>query len=282
MLRLLHAIADSPALVSSSQKTTGFEKGSARALEKGGSSPCGGPSPSGLNNKTVDASAASSAVATLKSLWTPVSRKRPRPSPNSDDATGRSRNPFRPFRHPAFSPSPILPRDKQDRQHDEKTREDEMDLTGTLGTLGTPRRGIEGGPCTPKASQNGDGSAFSPLLLVDAASASEQGSDVDLTPGGGAGEVHVDQVTAGASLSEEGRDEGDVKFCLDSSKSRVRSERHEMEKAKKLLFLVSPNTGRVHVFEDCTGDDGESEDDDLDEGEKPRHCRCGVAAMYDS
>lgn len=238
-----------------------------------------------------------------------VCRKRPRSSPRSGDASTDSGNPFKTYGHysrpPPPSPSSRLgvdvgsPTPASGVHLSQGAGEDVASMIAS--TPATNRSTARGTPETP--SQGGDGNVASPVLLVDL-SQEDEGS------GEGAGkpenvsrlteELHGSQsrpeALAGAAAREDDdapsitwsadcRSSGDNVFDLEHGKSvteggqQMDREAEEQLLASKLFFLVSSNTGRVHVYKkeeerEEGGGSGLSDDGFDDEEEtKPQHAR---------
>lgn len=241
-----------------------------------------------------------------------VSRKRARSSPESGDAATGSRNPFTAYGHysrpPPPSPSSRLGLAVGSLASDVDLSQDgaEDDAAPTAVTS-APRRTARDTPET--SPRGGDGSVSSPVSLVDLSQADEGDGDGPdkpenvpgaseelrdspsrpealaseaLTPEAlaGAGTREDDDAPSPVLLPERGSTGGGA-FDSEHGTSVVEGKRHdrgaEQLLASKLFFLVSGNTGRVHVYkkEEDEENDGSGFDYGLDgeEDAEPRHCR---------
>lgn len=239
-----------------------------------------------------------------------VRRKRPRSSPGSADAATGSGNPFSTYGHysrpPPPSPSSRLgvgvgspaPASGVDLSQEEE--EEGEGVTSMNALTPAASRNARGTPETPL--QGGYGSVSSPVLLVDLSQEDE---------GGGEGAAKSDNVTgltqelhgsqsrpealAGTATKEDGdapsltlsadcRSSGGDVFDSERGKSLAEGgqqdrEAEEQSLASKLFFLVSGNTGRVHVYKKEEREEGGGSGlfdcgfDEEEEDTKPLHCR---------
>lgn len=177
---------------------------------------------------------------------------------------------------------------------------DDFVLSGAVeaaAAAGRVRRG------TPQASQEGDrrGSPSAPLVDLSELDGDDDDGDEEEMPSarGGSAATRLEEKTeprrkfcpSQESLGGRGARGGvDVASPASSSRrdkavdeigkvgetaGRVREEEEE-EAARTLLFLVSANTGRVHVYRQARGggDADGLDDDSFDEDERrPQHCR---------
>ncbi|CAM9157600.1 unnamed protein product, partial [Laminaria digitata] len=186
--------------------------------------------------------------------------------------------------------------------------DDDIDFSATRKSGGTARGPIK----TPKP---GDGGVSSPYTLVDLSGIEydDESSGVSTEEGGDLAEQGLleefSTAPSEAPLSQASSGGGDTLRGDDrtmsppfssgcdrdqSSKSGVEQEEQgekegeegkEIDKqdeegkeillASKLSFLVSGNTGRVHVYQEQDDDDGDGLDDSFEEEYRmPLHCRC--------
>lgn len=238
MLKLLHAIADPPRHTSESVaiEAVSTSVGTNSAIRKR-------VKPSPGDRYTPDSD--------IFSTPGNRSRKHPRCSPN----------PFRAFRHRRSSsisssegspsPSPIPIPNPSERRSKQDTECGDVSSQQAVA-LDVVMNDVMGSPFISKACLDGDGIMVSPILLDDLdGDRAERVSCTSLSPRVGGSSAF------GTGVVEE--------------EQRVKDDKDE-ELARRLLFLVSHNTGRIHVYEERETDAG-GLDDDFEEENKPRHCR---------
>lgn len=242
-------------------------------------------------------------------IFTPaMNRKRPRPSPRSD---GKSPfNPFKAFRHPCLPPpAPGAPGSTRPRAYEGGNAggssggvSDEGDGIGALEGLDDDDDFVSPVKRMPREMRGASRSSLgegrcvsSPVLLVDSSSGEEEADAEDGSSGGAnpsgpsptqrSESIHF-RLPRGASGGHE--IEGAVDRASSRNDTSVRVGRSTEEDqnsqiaedkdtlhARKLSFLVSVNTGRVHVYRDSDVEDhgdevsGNSDDEDR----LPQHCR---------
>lgn len=257
--------------------------------------------------------AADKATVSKGKMSTSCGRKRPRSWPSSRDAVKDSRNPFSGYK--LLSTTPPRPGSPKARAHGKRGM---AEMCGGVSHEGSGLCILESvgrdddfavahKPRSARgntdASPVGDGSVSSPVLLgLSSAEEEEDDALVDGAGGAGAGANETGVVegaepsasrVCGGELGGDGR--GDVDSlsapCAGehvSSGSDALAEQEEEEaeveeevrNARRLLFLVSRNTGRVHVYEEHrqgAGDDTDAVDENVDdEDTRPRHCRLSL------
>lgn len=256
----------------------------------------------GANTATVMHTASTASASSDQDVFASsvVSHKRPRSSPESSDAATGSRNPFATYGHFSRPPPPSpssrlgvnvgLPASGVDLSQD--GGEDTACAAVTPAFSRTARG-------TPETSSRGrDGSVSSPALLVDLSQADEEGEDAEklenvhgeseeLRDSPPRPEALTGTATRGGDdspslmLSSTRRSSVDGIADSEHAKSVAKGGREDQEAeeqllASKLFFVVSCNTGRVHVYKKEEQEDDSSGFDygfDDEEETKPRHCR---------
>lgn len=326
-LRLLRAIADSPAPPHPKVEPGKPSAHRKKSVAKGKTEFCGAPMRDrGEEGAKTAAGAKVARKEKQRVSQNRATRKRPRSSPGSaNDAKGR-KNPFTAYRLPSPPPSQSSSKshDGADQQGAKGSRrwsafdvpedsDNDIDFTAIRKSGGR----VRGPPETPK---EGDGVVSSPYALVDLSGIEDdEPSGVAAEEGGKPVEQGLletfSRAPSEAPLSQEpfgGGDTlgGDAKTPSpsfspgcdrdQSRKNRTEEEEHgekedeeerEIEKqdekgryillASKLSFLVSGNTGRVHVYQEQDhGGDGFGLDGSFEqEDRRPLHCRLVVSTM---
>lgn len=141
-------------------------------------------------------------------------------------------------------------------------------------------------PRAPQASQDRDDGGSPSVALVDLSELDENGEP---SPRGTARLQETEPINRKLGLSQEARGGGarggvDVASPTPSRRAKTQDEDGkrgevagggmEEEEARRLLFLVSANTGRVHVYKQAAGDLGGLDDSVDEEQGRPQHCRC--------
>lgn len=141
----------------------------------------------------------------------------------------------------------------------------------------------------PQASQEGDDGGSPSVALVDLSELDENGEP---SARGTARLQETEPINRKLGLSQEARGGGarvgvDVASPTPSWRGKAQDEDgkggemagggKEEEEARRLFFLVSANTGRVHVYKQAEGDAGGLDDSFDEEQGRPQHCRCAVS-----
>ena len=326
-LRLLRAIADSPATHPNGEPGKKPRVHNKVSVLKCKAESCADPT---RGRREKDAKAAAVAKPARKEEQrvgqTPGTRKRPRPSPGSADATKGRRNPVIAYRLP--SPSPRSSRASRNGTNERCAKssrresvfdtpeynDEDIDFTALRKSGGRVRG-------SPKMPKQGDGGVSSPYTLVDLSGiedgestgvGTEEGgepakqgllesfsmvpSEASLSQScgqsrGGGDTFRGDDKTLSPSfspgcdrghLSERGDEEEEQGENEDAEGREIDSQNQEGTEillANKLSFLVSSNTGRVHVYQE-QDNDGDCLDDFFEEEDRrPLHCRLVVSTL---